>query len=238
MRQTLAEVTELDTVGSFTRVRFAAPAFVSASDPGRAILARLTQTYLRCAWWPCAVDREGFALLWSGQHISDLRTGDHVDVLGPIGRGFRLEDSSRNILLVAAGSNRPDPDIGPLLPLVDRALATGRAVTLAYAAPSIDTAYPVSELLPAIEVIRAIDADLVDWLPEAIVWADQVFTCGPADFTARLAERIRAIRFPAPRGFAQALRRVDLPCGVGACGGCWNGSGLACVDGPVFALAP
>lgn len=238
MRQTLAEVTAIDTVGSFARVRFAAPDLVPAPDPGRAILAGLTHTYLRCAWWPCAIDREGFSLLLSGRHVSDLRTGARVDVLGPIGHGFRLESSSRGILLVAAGSNRPYPDIGPLLPLVDRALATGRAVTLAYAAPSIDAAYPVSELLPAIEVIRVIDADVVGLLSEAIAWADQVFACGPIDFTARLAERIRSIRFPAPRGFAQALQPIDLPCGVGACGGCWHGSRLACVDGPVFELVP
>jgi len=236
MRQTLAEITSIDTVGPFARFRFGAPELVQALEPGRAILARSAQTYLRRTWWPCAIDESGFSILLDSPQAAGLRAGDCIDVLGPIGRGFRLDDSSRSILLVAAGSIAPHSDIGPLLPLVDRALADGRSVTLAYAAPAADHAYPVSALSPAIEVIRAIDTDLVDLLPDAIAWADQVFACGPIDFAARLAGRIHSIRFPAPRGFAQALHLTDLPCGTGACGACWDGSRLACVDGPVFEL--
>jgi len=236
MRQTSAEIRAIDAVGTHVRVRFDAPDMAPALKPGHALLARSACAYLRHAWWPCAIDDAGFSILLSPPQAAELRVSDRVDVLGPIGRGFQIEAPSRNLLLVAAGSSELDPDLGPLLPLVDRAVTDRRSVTLAYAAPSAGQAYPVSALPPAIEVIRAIDADLIELLSDAIAWADQVFACGPDGFISQLADRIRAIRFPAPRGFAQALHPVDLVCGVGACGACRSGSKLACVDGPVFEL--
>ncbi len=236
MRQTCVEVSAVEAVGPFVRMRFAAPDIAPALEPGRAILARSTETYLRRTWWPCAIEKEGFSILLDGRATFDFRIGDRLDALGPIGRGFRVDDAGRNLLLIAAGSSAPAPNLGPLLALVDRALADGRSVTLAYAAPAAGQVYPVSALSPAIEVIHAVDTDLIDLLPDAIVWADHLFACGPIDFAARLAERIESIRFPAPRGFAQVLHPFDLPCGVGACGVCRKGSQLACVDGPVFEL--
>jgi dihydroorotate dehydrogenase electron transfer subunit len=237
MRQTLAEVASIDAVGPFARIRFVAPDIAPAIEPGRAVLARSAHTYLRRTWWPCAIDADGFSVLVAGaEPDSNARIGDRIDVLGPIGRGFQVNDVCRNLLLVAAGSTAPEPDIGPLLALVDPALASGRSVTLAQAAPSDDRAYPVLALPPAIEVIRAIEADVVDRLDDALAWADQVFACGPRDFTARLADRIASIRMRVPRGFVQALNPIVLPCGVGACGTCRHGLRLACVDGPVFEL--
>jgi len=236
MRQTFAEVVGIDAAGPFARIRFSAPELAPALEPGRAILARSVDSYLRRAWWPCAIEANGFALLVADPPSLALRAGDRVDVLGSIGRGFQVENGSRNLLLVAAGSSAPIPDLGPLLALIDRALAGGRSVTLAYAAPSLEQAYPVSALPADIEVVRAIGADLVALLPDAIAWADQVFACGPDDFNTRLAGLVESIRFPAPRGFAQALRPAELACGAGACYTCWNGSRLACVDGPVFEL--
>jgi dihydroorotate dehydrogenase electron transfer subunit len=237
MRQTQVAIAAMEAVGPYRRIRFDAPDFAPALEPGRAILAALPQAYLRRTWWPCAIDGDGLAVLTQPAQAAGLRTGDRVDVLGPVGRGFRVQDASHNLLLVAAGRSAPDPDLGPLLPLVDRALAAGRSVTLAYAAPSAGQAYPISALPAALEVILAVDADVIALLSEAIAWADQVMACGPSDFAARLAERIDAIRFPAPRSFAQVLRPVELPCGAGACGVCRAGSRLACLDGPVFELA-
>ncbi|HKZ85740.1 MAG TPA: hypothetical protein VJ793_19050 [Anaerolineae bacterium] len=236
MRQTFAEVAGIDATGPFARIRFSAPELAPALEPGRAILVRSVDAYLRRTWWPCAIEADGFAVLVADPPSLALRAGDRVDVLGPIGRGFQVENGSRNLLLVAAGSSAPIPDLGPLLTLIDRALAGGRSVTLAYAAPSAEQAYPVSALPADIEVIRAIGADLLGLLPDAIAWADQVFACGPDSFNTRLAGLVESIRFPAPRGFAQALRLVELACGAGACYACWNGSRLACVDGPVFEL--
>ena len=235
MRQALAQVKAVEQVGPFIRVQVAAPGLAHALTPGRAILAAVPDSYLRRSCWPCAIDAGSFAILLNPGEAARYRVNDRIDILGPVGRGFRLDRQAHNILLVASGAS-DDPDIGPLLALLDQALAERRSVTLAYAAPSLDAAYPVSELPPAIEVIRAIAADPIALLADAVVWADQVLACGPVDFAARLAERIDAIRIRAPRDFAQALHLTLLPCGAGACGLCAKGTRLACLDGPVFEL--
>jgi len=232
----LARMSEIRVAGPFHRLRFTAPDLAPALDPGRALLVESPRAYARRAVWPCRIDERGFEVLADPAQWAWLRSGDDVDVLGPVGRGFRVDAAARNLLLVASGARAPDPDLGPLLALVDRALAEGRSVTVAFVAAASEETYPVSELPPAIEVIRAVDASLFDRLTDAVAWADQVFACGSGEFVERLADCIDAIRFPAPRDFAQVLRPLPLPCGVGACGACWLGWRRACVDGPVFEL--
>jgi hypothetical protein len=233
MRQALATLAALEPVGPYVRVRFSAPDLAVALAPGRALLSRSTDMYLRRTWWPCSIDVSGFCVLMEAVAAEWYRVGDRVDVLGPVGRGFQIDAASRNLLLVA-GPHSPQPAIGPLLALVDRALADSRSVTLAM---SREAAYPVSALPPVVEVLH-IDAERADLPPDAITWADHVFACGPVDFGARVSRQVRAVRHPAPGRFVQALHLVDLACGTGACGACWNGARLTCIDGPVFTSAP
>ena len=237
VRQTIARVTAIESMGHCVRVRLFAPEVAAMLEPGRPVLAQDRQAYLRRTWWPCAIHSDGFSILLRTPP-RQMREGDDIDVLGPIGRGFQIDGPARSLLMVSAGSHAPDPDLGPLLALVEPALAEQRSVTLAYAAPDADEAYPVSALPPAIEVIRADPAHLINLLSDAIGWADQVFVCGPMEFVGRLAMHIGSTRFPVPRSFLQVLTPVSLPCGTGVCHACWIGNRQACVSGPVFAWTP
>lgn len=229
MHQVSAQVSAIESVGVYTRIDLIAPELAASLAAGRAVLAHSIHTYLRRTWWPCAIRSDGFSTLVDSGCVAPLRAGDAIDLIGPAGHGFRLEETTRSVLLVAAGTSAPDPDLGPLLPLADLAAIAGRSVTFAFA----DPAYPVSALPTQIEVIRVAPAGLIDLLPDAIQWADQIFACGPAAFVLALASRVSAIRFPTPRGFVQALTPRRLPCGVGVCRACGSEAGLTCVDGPV-----
>jgi NAD(P)H-flavin reductase len=71
-------------------------------------------------------------------------------------------------------------------------------------------------------------------------WADHAcFACTPERYPA-LARIVEEARFQPADDFAQALARVPMPCGVGACDVCRlrtrRGERRACVDGPVFNL--
>jgi dihydroorotate dehydrogenase electron transfer subunit len=201
-------------------------------DAGCALLARSRDAYLRRTWWPCAIDAHGFAVLLEAARSAGLREGEPIDVLGPIGRGFRVAEHTRRLLLVAAESNACTPMLAPLLPLLDRALAANCEAALAYAAPHDTQAYPLTALSPALEVIRAED-DLLAQMRDAILWADQIFCCGAREFTEQVSSHVAQIRLHTRKGFVQTLNPIDLPCGVGVCRGCWIGSRLACSDGPV-----
>lgn len=236
MQQTLVNVVSRDSVGPFAQVRFVAEHIAHGLQSGQAILARTPQAYLRQTWWPCAHDREGFSILVAPSQVENLRLDDRIDILGSVGRGFQVDATSRNVLLIAAASTAQTIYVAPLLALAERALADNRSVTLAYPAPDADLAYPVSALPPALEVIRAIDEDLMKLLPDAISWADQIFICGAAEFSTRIAALIADIRLRTRPAFAQTLDPIDYPCGIGVCRACWNGTWLSCAAGPVFNL--
>jgi len=144
--------------------------------------------------------------------LSALEPGAAVDVLGPLGRGFRL-DVGRP-LLVGGGIG-----IAPLVYLSQRlgrppALLGFRTQAHAEAAG----------LVPNAEVV--VEPELVT---ERLVPGRDVLACGPEPMLSAVAQL-------APR--AQLAWEAHMACGFGACYGCVVRIGGAlrrlCVDGPVL----
>ena len=147
-----------------------------------------------------------------------LAPGDHLDLIGPAGHGFRLPAAGGRLLIIAGSLER-------LACLVQAALQRALAVTVLTPRSA--------ELLPAaVEIHRGpLNAELARW-------AD-VVALDVADPAARAA-RLRELAPERGPDYVQALHQPPMPCGVGACQACWvhlahaNARKLACVDGPVF----
>ena len=148
--------------------------------------------------------------------------GTRLAVRGPLGQGFNLPATARQVALVAADGLAPQV----LLPLVDTALAQGAAVALY--TRDIPAGLPSEvEVLPP------------EPLSDVLGWADylaiQLQPGGLSKLRRRLGLAPHAI-LPVP---AQVLVQVAMPCGgIGDCGLCAvatrQGWKLACKDGPVF----
>ena len=194
-----------------------------------------------------------------------LRTGDAVDMLGPLGRPFEVDPRSRHLLLVAGGLG-----MAGVRSLADEAIRDGRQVTLLFGAASARDVYPSSLLPDEVEYVIATDDGSVghhgfvtELVPDYEGWADQAFACGPAPMLAALArlaagrrERLGVARLGRKRGggkvdalgstaarrkaFLQVSMEQNMGCAVGACLGCvimgTNGAPQrVCREGPVFA---
>ena len=194
-----------------------------------------------------------------------LRSGDPIDMLGPLGRPFEVDPRSRNLLLIAGGLG-----MAGVRMLADEAIRDGRQVTLLFGAQSARDVYPSSLLPDEVEYVIATDDGSVgrrgyvtDLIPEYEGWADQAFACGPAGMLAALARlatgrrqrlgvaklgrkrgagRVDAVGSPAARrkSFLQVSMEQNMGCAVGACLGCvvMSTSGTpqrVCREGPVFA---
>jgi dihydroorotate dehydrogenase electron transfer subunit len=194
-----------------------------------------------------------------------LRTGDAVDMLGPLGRPFEVDPRSRHLLLIAGGLG-----MAGVRSLADEALRDGRQVTLLFGAASARDVYPSSLLPDEVEYVIATDDGSVghhgfvtELVPAYEAWADQAFACGPAPMLAalaRLAEgrrgRLGVATLGRKRGggkadpsgstaarrkaFLQVSMEQNMGCAVGACLGCvilgTNGAPQrVCREGPVFA---
>lgn len=213
----------------------------AADDFGEGEIALLFQVRGRGTYW-----------------LSQVRPGDKLDVLGPLGRGFSIEPQARNLLLLAGGVG-----VAPLVFLTQVALS-GHAITLVQGASTASKLYPASLLpfgsdppwlrrggekwgdpvpLPGEVQFVPVTQDgsvgekgtVADVLPDFVNWADQVCACGPMDMYKQLATSGQL------KGVAcQISLELRLGCGVGACYACSintrSGQKKVCRDGPVFQL--
>lgn len=167
--------------------------------------------------------------------LSHLEEGEIINIIGPLGNNFHVDERSKSILLAAGGIG-----IAPLGFLAEQALLRGRQVTLLLGARSAAGIIP-ENMLPsgATHVITTDDGStgkkgfVIDILPEYLEGTDQIFACGPQAMLSKLAAmpEIRAKT-------VQVSLEVRMGCGVGACYGCsirtTHGMKRVCREGPVF----
>ena len=170
------------------------------------------------------------------RRLCELRAGEEVWVLGPLGRGFECAPQGRRAVLVGGGAG-----IAPLAILQDRLEDDGRGT------PSVLLGFRDREHAEGAALLR--DAQLAtedgshgrarlvtELLAQALtVGGDvNVYACGPAG----MLEAVRALC--AERGVhAQLALETPMACGFGACYGCAvprRGGGYLrlCVEGPVL----
>ena len=175
--------------------------------------------------------------------LASRRPGDRVTAWGPLGRGYHVGRTSRNLLLVAGGIG-----VAPLVWLADDAVARGLNVTMVIGARSAAHVFPSALLPPEVEVVVMTDDGsagrrgfATEPFGELLEWCDQAFACGPNAMFASMAEVARTARV---RRSVQVLLEERMGCGTGICYGCaaevrvrgGRAMRLVCKDGPRFDL--
>jgi NAD(P)H-flavin reductase len=147
--------------------------------------------------------------------LAELAPGDELDVLGPLGNGFRLD--VERPLLVGGGIG-----IAPLPYLAER--LGGAPALLGFRSAAHAEA---AALLPGAEVVLE-----PEYVTERLRPGFDVLACGPEPM-------LHAVARLAPD--AQLAWEAPMACGYGACYGCAVEIGGSlrrlCVDGPVLAAA-
>ncbi|MFC1944693.1 dihydroorotate dehydrogenase electron transfer subunit [Chloroflexota bacterium] len=222
-----------------------APEASTLALPGQFVMVRCGEgAVLRRPFSIHRVDGPDLALLfavvgrgtgWLSQRVKD----DHLDLFGPLGTGFRVPSSPKNLLLVAGGIG-----IAPLVLLAEKALVCGHKVTLLLGGETGAKLYPGRLLPPGPRLVIATEDGSVgerglatDLIPDLISWADEVFACGPVPMYRAMA----AMSAGLPKlASAQVLLEQMMGCGLGACRGCsiptGSGQRSVCRYGPVFEL--
>lgn len=196
-------------------------------------------------------DERQFALLYSvvgrvTEQMASMRPGDQVWMTGPLGKGFNLRRSARNLLLIGGGVG-----IAPLVALAEaeseKAMATSgstRSLTLCFGARSADSVYPAELLPPQVEYLVATEDGslghkgfVTDLFAQHLSWADQTLACGPVPMFRAMSPIVRRDGMNRP---VQILMETEMACGTGICYGCAvftkRGVKLCCQDGPRFEL--
>jgi dihydroorotate dehydrogenase electron transfer subunit len=233
--------------GSTYLTWFRAPALIPGASPGRFLMFRLADGSDPLLPRPMSYHRVrpgevGILYQTRGRAttaLSQQPPGTQALLWGPLGRGFSLRRSARNLLLVAGGMG-----VAPLVWLAEESLAKGRNVTFVVGARSADLLPPSGLLPPAVDLIVATENGSAgqkglasEVFEERLSGADQVFACGPHPMYESMAAVVRRLRSRAP---VQVLLETPMACGTGLCYGCAietrRGMRQVCRDGPRFEL--
>ena len=98
--------------------------------------------------WAILYDVVGRGTAW----LSRRKPGDRVYGWGPLGRGYEIGHTSRNLLLVGGGIG-----VAPLVWLAEQAVAKALSVTLIVGARDAEHVFPSRLLPPEVEVVVTTD---------------------------------------------------------------------------------
>ena len=175
------------------------------------------------------------------RQLTQVRPGDGVELIGPLGQGFRLEKGRGKLNVLLAGGI----GIASMYMLAEELLSRGEATHLIYGARNaVDlvglqdfedlgvevtvTTDDGSAGIPG-RITRGLAQRLRTWPHSRIVF----YVCGPNPMMQAVSELASRHQIP-----CQISVESKMACGFGVCLGCSiktrRGYRLACTEGPVF----
>lgn len=170
-------------------------------------------------------------------HMGELEVGESIYLLGPLGNGFDIKESYKNVLLIGGGIGI-EPLKGALKVLSNKKIKTttllgfrnecfdledfekynGKLITFSEKESKGDfLGYPTDELGRILSTKKF----------------DAVFTCGPEILMSKVKDISKVYNVE-----TQLLLEEKMACGIGACLGCTcetkDGYKKVCTDGPMF----
>ena len=255
--QVLGEVLSLRKVGAYNAMTVVAPGIAELTRPGHFVALRVggaeSSMLLRRAFAIYDVKERGvyggtvefvFAVHGKGTAwLATRRPQDKVDIVGPLGKPFRLPTAPVTATLVGGGYGS-----APLLPLAVALRERGCRVDFVLGAGSADRLFGQLDAKRIATTIAVTTDDgsmgergrVSDVLPQVLerTGSDVVYACGPMAMLRSVSEQASARGIP-----AQVAVEEAMACGIGVCMTCVlpvvGDDGVtrmlrSCVEGPVF----
>lgn len=242
MQDTLAIIESIETVSKrYRRMKlhvdwdaFTPGQFVMVRVPGDGAFIRRPFGIVGLEGGACEIC---FKVIGSGtQSLADVKPGDRVNVLGPLGNGFEVADAKTHVL-VAGGYG-----IAPIIGLARQLIGEGKKCSIGYGAASAEHLLYMDELRSLGCDLRITTEDgsegkkgfITGALKDLLSDSAALYCCGPDGLSkavAKLGEK-NDIR-------TQISLDRFMACGMGLCLGCVcetkDGKNVrSCKEGPVF----
>ncbi len=255
--QLTGEVLSVKRVGAYTLMTVVAPGMPELTRPGHFVAVQVggpeSSMLLRRAFAIYDVKDRGvyggtvefvFAVHGKGTAwLSARRPQDRLDVVGPLGKPFRLPVAPVNATLVGGGYGS-----APLLPLAQALRERGSRIDFVLGAGSADRLFGQLDAKRMSSTIAVTTDDgsvgergrVSDVLPGVLdrTGAEVVYACGPMPMLRAVAEIAAARGLP-----CQVAVEESMACGIGVCMTCVlpvigdddvTRMVRSCVEGPVF----
>jgi dihydroorotate dehydrogenase electron transfer subunit len=231
-----------------------------AAQPGQFLMIRVTETYEPFLPRPMSVHRiiknkkdeaEAFQVLFKiagkgTKLLAEKTEGEQLQVLGPLGKGFRIDKTCSETLLVAGGIG-----VAPMVFLIEELARTsakikafvGGATSKDLLALDIFKKYAYDLFITTEDGSQGkkgmITESLEEYLTDRNNAKDTImYACGPKAMLKQVAFLSNKFKLPCQLSFESRMA-----CGLGACLGCviQTKSGdnnchykRVCIEGPVF----
>ena len=220
-----------------------------ASKPGQFVMIRVKpgpDPLLRRPFSICGVKDDLFLVLYrvvgkGTSLMTQLRQGERLWVLGPLGKSFDVQEKSFSRLLVGGGIG-----IAPLLFFrqfhreKETTLMMGFRSAKDILSPQRITGEDRSYEVATDDGTKGHRGPVTDLLEERLrenAGELGVYACGPKPMLKKVAERSMALRIP-----CQVSLEAHMACGLGACQGCAVKASASsakiyfsvCKEGPIF----
>jgi dihydroorotate dehydrogenase electron transfer subunit len=252
-----AEIFALQKVGDYLQFTVIAPGIAAEAKPGQFVAVGVggenTSMILRRAFALYGAtpggDFAGTVQFVVAEHgagtkwLTERRTGEFLDIVGPLGTPFPLPAGPSNAVLVGGGYGT-----APLIPLAASLRAKGSEVEFVLGASTASRLFGELAAKRASANVTVTTDDgsagrkgiVTDVLAEAIarVRAEVVYACGPMGMLRAVTEVARAHSI-----HAQVAVEESMACGIGVCMTCVlpvvgeDGASRfvrSCVEGPIF----
>lgn len=243
MKQVLARIIDKKYFDNdYVSFIFHAPEIAAEAQPGQFVNIRVSEGPHPILRRPISIfyaDGEDISILIKivgegTQLLSEFMERDRLDVIGPIGRPFRIQPSPA--LLVAGGVG-----VAPMHFLGRRLIEAGHNVLFLYGVRTKKDIPTIVDVVQTMSNLIIVTNDgtlgkrglVTDFVNEETIENRAIYACGPEPMLATLQKKLAAMGKT-----AQFSLESRMACGVGACQGCAvatkNGYRRVCVDGPVF----
>lgn len=228
------------------KLRINSPQIASSAQPGQFVHLLLNEDRSFILRRPFSIHRvvkDSFEVLFQvvgkgTKHLSTIKSGNFLDVIGPVGKGFEIDKGFKNILLLAGGIG-----IAPLVFLAESLKEEKKDVYVLFGALNFKKLVCLSYLEQCAKKAFCVTEDgsfgfqglVTEFLSEplTICKPDIIVACGPEIMLKKVAEFARDTQIP-----CQVSLERRMGCGIGACLSCvcetHSGYKRVCVDGPVF----
>lgn len=234
----------------YNLIKMNIPVVAQAARPGQFLHIRCSDTMDPLLRRPISINsvernRGIVSILYrkAGRGTARLNALDRLDVMGPLGKGFKLPGPDSRVLVIGGGIG-----IAPLNFLLQELSMDGNYVDVFLGAASAGHLLLVEEIEELGHRLQVATEDgsagyhgrVTDLCsPSVMSGIDEVFACGPHPMLRALAAILDGLNIP-----GQFSMEERMGCGVGACLACacktraGTPEGFkyshVCVDGPVF----
>ncbi len=202
------------------------------AKPGQFINIKINNYFLRRPLSISKINENDFEVIYKVKGegtkvLTQVRPGEFLDVLLPLGNGFDLVES-KNVLLVGGGIGVP-----PLLELYTQLKPNNNLTFIIGLNSEVENAYTeYSPIVCTVDETGDFCGNVIEYIKQSDLKYDYVYACGPMG----MLHQINLLDV-----CGQISIEERMGCGFGACMGCScvttnNTYKRICVDGPVFEI--